>query len=300
MTMEVSAIYKERWSDKLKLRLQSRGNMLSGTVSPPIQIDANKFYFLRTGKLNASKWAGRGHAVVRQGSDEDRLEIESSEWDCPYELYDRDKWLTAAGEEQARQEQAANALGRTADQIIYDEIMAADIPNENIIGDYSSGLTPYMLLEAETRLFEQFTPNDGKIYAPLAPRQYERLSTFKISASSDWIGGDLPLTKMTKVRSYGNLNCFMMEQDLVARYTTTVAGAKQLRCRFWHKECVGAGYVGQQLRVEWKREGDYKRWLVIHTLDGAAKVIEPNGIVELRLKADAPIEPEVLLTRAAA
>lgn len=300
MTMEVSAHYRSRWDTKVRLRLQSKGNMLDGTVMPPMRIDVDadstsKFYFLRSGKLNTAKWPGRGHAVIRQGSQDDTVDVASSEWDCPYELYDRDKWLTAAGEEQTRQQQASNALGRTADAIIYDEIMNATIPSENIIGDYTKGLDPYMLLEGEAKLFEQFTPNDGGIYMPIPARQYQRLSTFKISANSEWIGGDLPLTKRTKSRTYGNMNLFQGEQDLFTKYIN----GTQLRIRVWHKECVGAGYTGERLRTEWKREADFKRWLVIHTMDGAAKVIEPNGILEFRLKADALIEAEVQKTQAA-
>lgn len=299
MSMEVSAHYRSRWDTQVRLRLQSKGNMLEGTVMPPMRWDVHadqteRFYFLRSGKLNTSKWPGRGHAVTRQGSSDDTVAAASEQWDCAFELYDKDKWATAAGEEQTRQNQASNAIGRTADSIIYEKIMAATIPTENVIGDYSKGLDPYMLLEAEAKLFEQFTPNDGGIYFPCPARQFQRLSTFKISASSDWIGGDLPLTKRTKARTYGNINLFQGEQDLFTPYIAST----ELRVRIWHKECVGAGYSGERLKTEWKREAEYKRWLVIHTIDGGAEVIEPNGIVELRLKADALIEPEVQKTQA--
>lgn len=295
MTMEVSAHYKKRWDTKVRLRLQSRGNMLEGTTIAPMRIDAEKFYFLRSGKLNTQIWAGRGHEISVQGSDDDTIEISSQEWDAAYYLYDRDKWLTAAGEEQTRQDQAGNAIGRRADQITYEEIMAATIPAENIIGDYSSGLTPQLLLEAETKLFEQFTPNDGGIFAPLPPRQYQNLSNYKQWASQEWTGGDLPLTKMTKRKTFSSSHCFMGENDLFTPYITN-AGAN-IRIRFWHKECVGAGYTGERLRTEWIRQGTFKRWLVNHTIDGAAKVIEPNGIVELRLKANVAMESEIQRTK---
>lgn len=296
MTMEVSAHYKKRWDTQVRLRLQSRGNMLEGTVMPPMRIDAEKFYFLRSGSLTTTPWAGRGHEINVQGSDDDTIEIDSSEWDAAYYLYDRDKWLTAAGEEQTRQQQAGNAIGRRADAIIYSEIMAAIIPAENIIGDYSSGITPQLLLEAETKLFEKFTPNDGGIFSPLPPRQYQNLSNFKQWANSEWTGGDLPLTKMTKRKTFSSSHVFQGEQDLFTPYITN-SGAN-LRIRFWHKECVGAGYTGERLKTEWIRQGTYKRWLVNHTIDGAAKVIEPNGIVELRLKADIAMESEILRTQA--
>lgn len=301
MTMEVSAHYKSRWDTQVRLRLQSKGNMLEGTVMPPMRWDIHadqteRFYFLRSGKLNASKWAGRGHEIARQGSQDDTVPAASEQWDCAFELYDKDKWATAAGEEQARQQQAGSAIGRVADAMIYKAIMDATIPTENVIGDYTKGLDPYMLLTAEAKLFEQFTPNDGGIYFPVPARQYQRLSTYKISANSEWIGGDLPLTKRTKARTYGNINLFQGEQDLFTPYVTNTT---ELRVRIWHKECVGAGYSGERLKTEWIREGTYKRWLVNHQFDGGAVAIEPNGIVELRLKADALIEAEVIKTQAA-
>lgn len=295
MTLEVEAHYRERWDDRVRLRLQARGNRLKGTVMPPVRIDAEKFYFLRSGELNTSKWAGRGHAVNVQGSNDDRVEISSDEWDAPYHLYDRDKWKTNASEEQTRQNQAGNAIGRQADAIIYDAIMAETLPADQIVGDYTTGITPYMILEGETKLFERFTPNDGGIYCMMPPRQYERMPTFKIAGSSDWQGGDLPLTKMAKHMTFSSAHLFMGEQQHATKYT---ANTTELRFRMWHKECVGAGYVGQQVRTEWVRQGDYKRWLVIHTLDGAAVVIEPKGIVEFRVLANAPIEDEVQRTLA--
>lgn len=299
MTMEVSAHYRSRWDNQVRLRLQSKGNMLEGTVLPPMRIDVaadqtERFYFLRSGKLNTTKWGGKGHSVDFQGSDDDTVDIASEEWDCAFRLYDKDKWATAAGEEQTRQQQASNAIGRRSDRFIYDAIMSAALPPENIIGDYSTGIDPYMLLEAEAKLFEHFTPNDGGIYAPIPSRQYQRLSTYKVSANAEWIGGDLPLVKRTKARTFGSLNIFQGEQDL---FTPYIAGS-QIRIRIWHKECVGAGYSGQKLRTEWEREAKFKRWNVIHTIDGAAKVIEPNGVVELRLKADALIESEIMRTKA--
>jgi hypothetical protein len=291
--MEVSAHYRTRWDTQVRLRFQSRGNMLQGTVMPPVRIDGEKLYFLRSGKLESTKWGGRGHAVHRQGSVDDKVEITSEEWDVAYELYDRDKWMGVPQEEATRQQQQANALGTRVDQIIYQAVMTPSLPGDQIIGDYSTGLTPYMLKQAEAKLLQKYTPNDGGIYAPIPPWQYGRLETFKIFANADWIGGDLPLTKRTKMRTYGSLNCFMFEQIHADEYTAT----NQLRFRIWHRECVGAGHVApEQMRHEWKREGDYKRWLVMHTLDGGATVVEPDGIVEFRVAADAPIEDEIQRT----
>ncbi|MGE3914056.1 MAG: phage capsid protein [Hyphomicrobiaceae bacterium] len=297
MTMEVSAHYRTLWDTQVRLRFQSRGNMLAGTVMPPVRISGEKMYFLRSGKLGSTQWGGRGHAVQRQSSTDDKVEITSQEWDTAYELYDQDKWKGVPAEEQARQMQASNALGTRIDRIIYAAVMAQSLPSDQIIGDYSTGLTPYMLKQAEAKLLQKYTPNDAGIYCPIPPWQYGRLETYKIFSSADWIGGDLPLTKRTKRRTYGSLNCFMFEQVHADDYTTST----QLRFRVWHRECVGAGHIApEQMRHEWQREAEYKRWLVMHTLDGGATVIEPDGVVEFRVKADAAIEDEVQRTLAVA
>lgn len=301
MTLEVSAHYRQRWDTQVRLRFQARGFQLRGTVSPPIRIDGEKFYFLRSGTLNSSKWAGRGHAVQRQGSTDDKIEITSEEWDSTYELYDRDKWMGAPGEEQTRQKQAGNALGIRADSIIYSKIMAASIPGGNVIGDYSGGLTPYMLKQAEAILFDNFTPTDGKIYMPVPATQFQRLTTFQVFQDSQWCGvTDNARIKASQGRTYGELNVFQGEKTLFDPYVGTAgpSSGASVRIRVWHSECVGAGHIApEMMRHEWKREGDYKRWLVMHTLDGGSAVIEPNGIVEFRLKADAPIEAEIMRTQ---
>lgn len=302
MTLSVDSIYRQKWADQIRLRFQARGFQLKGTVTPPIRIEADQFHFLRTGTLNASKWAGRGHAVNRQNGAEDKVSITSDEWDCPYELYDRDKWKGVPGEEQARQKQAGNAMGTTADQIIYAAVMGASIPGGNVIGDYSTGLDPYMLKKGEAILFDNFTPTDGKVYFPVPATQFQRLTTYKVFQNTEWAGvTDNPRITSAQGRTYGLMNIFQGEPTLFAPYVGTAgpSGGASVRIRVWHQECIGAGHVApEQMRVEWKREGDYKRWLVIHTLDGGAVVIEPNGIVEYRLKADALIESEIMRTQA--
>ena len=188
MTLSVDALYKQQWDTRVRLRFQARGFQLKGTVQPPIKIEGEKFYFLRSGTLNATKWGGRGQAVQVQNGDDDKVEITSDEWDSAYHLYDRDKWMGVPGEEQARQNQAANALGIKADGIIYSAIMAASIPSENIIGDYSTGLDPYMLKKGEAALFDSFTPTDGRVFMPLPALQFQRLTTYKIFQNSEWLG----------------------------------------------------------------------------------------------------------------
>lgn len=303
MTYEVVPNHvKQAWAAGVRLRFQRHGFQLKGTVMPPVRIEGDKMYFLRSGKLAAKKWAGRGHAVERQGSNDDRIEITSDEWDSTYELYDRDKWMGVPGEEQTRQQQAGWALGSTADDIIYSKIMAATIPSENIIGDYSTGLDPYMLKDAEARLFNQYTPmGPTGIYMPVPAVQFQRLTTYKVFQNAQWLGvADNARLPAAQGRTYGAMNVFQGEKDLFNAYVGTAgpSSGASVRVRAWHQQCIGAGHVApEQMRTEWKREGDYKRWLVIHTLDGGAIDIEPNGIVEFRLKADALIESEIMRTK---
>lgn len=302
MTLEVSAHYRDRWDTNVRLRFQARGFQLKGCVMPPVQILANQLFFLRSGTLNSSKWPGRGHAVNVQGSNDDKVAITSDEWDVSYHLYDRDKWLGVPGEESTRQNQAGNAMGTRADQIIYSQIMAATIPAGNVIGDYSTGLDPYMLKKAEALLFDNFTPTDGRIYMPIPATQFQRMTVYKVFQNAEWVGVQNDRIKASQGRTYGEMNVFQGEAPLFAPYVGTLgpSSGASIRIRAWHQECVGAGHVApQEMRNEWERQGTYKRWQVVHTLDGGATVIEPNGIVEFRLKADATIDPEIQLTRAA-
>jgi len=285
---------KEQWDTQVKLRFQNRGYMLKGTTMPPVRIDGKKFHFLRTAAMEAVAYA-KGDAVSAINPDDDTVEMQSSEWDAPFNLYDWDKTRIAPNEVDARQQQAAAALGRRADRIIYDAVMNAAIDGSQVFGDYTQPFDPYTLLRGMEKLADSDVGTESGVFSPLPSKAFYQCETYKIFANADWQGGDLPLTRMAKHKTFDVANCFILPPHLRKAYTT----GTQLRFRVWVRDAIGAG-ANADLRTEWTREGRYKRWLVNNTIDGVAVPVQTEGIIEFRMKADSTIDKEVVITKEAA
>lgn len=283
--------YKDQWDTQVRLRFQNRGYTLKGTTIAPVKIDGKKFHFLRTAAMEAVAYA-KGDAVSAINPDDDTIEMESSEWDAPFNLYDWDNTRIAPNEVDARQQQAAAALGRRSDRTIYDAVMSAPLDPSQIFGDYSKPFDPYLLMQGLEKLIDSDVSVEGGIFAPMPSKAFYQCKTYKIFANADWQGGDLPLTRMTQHKTFDAANSFILPPHLRKAYTS----GTDLRFRIWARDAIGAG-TNTDLRTEWTREGRYKRWLVNNTIDGVAVAVQSEGIIEFKMKANSPIDQEVTLTK---
>ncbi len=290
MTIEVEQWYKNQWADNVIIRYQNRGFVLKGTTEGPVQIDGDKFYFLRTGQIEAQPYS-KGDAVSGLNPEDDKVEMKSTEWDAAVELYDFDQSRITPNEAQTRQEQCARALGRRSDMIIYDAVMGAQLERDQVFGSYTQPFDPYLFKQGLEKLIDNDVETEVGVFAPLPSLAYSQLETYQIFANADWIGGDLPLTKMVKHKSWDIANCFILPPHLRQKYTS----GTELRFRIWAKSAIGAGH-NDNVRNEWTREGRYKRYLVNHTIDGVAVPLQTAGIIEFQMKADSKIESEIVRT----
>lgn len=288
MSEQVPVWYREQWAQSVIHRYQSKGYVLKGTTEAPVKIDGNKFYFLRTGTIEAQPYE-RGDAVTVLNPDDDKIEMTGAEWDAAVAIYDWDVTRLPVNERQARQEQCVNALGRRSDRIIYDAVMAASLPSGHTFGSYTTPFDPYVFKQGLEKLADNDVPTDMGVYAPLPSLAFAQLETYKIFANSQWVGGDLPLTKMVKHKSWDIANCFQLPPHLRKAYTTNTT---ELRFRVWSRSAVGAGH-NESIRNEWTREGLKKRWVTNHTIDGVAVPLQVEGIIEFRMKADSAIAAEI-------
>jgi hypothetical protein len=288
--------YREQWDKQTIIKFQNRGYVLKGTTAAPLKIEGTKFKFLRTDLMEAQQFT-KGDTVVGLNPDDDTVEMESTEWDAAFHLYDWDVTRLPVAEVDARQQQAANAIGRRADRIIYDAIMAATIDGSQVFGAYTDPFDPYTFLSGLEKLADNDVDTaDGGIFAPIPSKAFYQLKTYKIWSNSQWIGGDLPLKKMVQHQAFDVANAFVLPAHLRKAYT---ANTTEVRFRIWHKSAIGAGH-NQGLRTEWEREAKKKRWFVNHTIDGCAVAVQPAGIIEYRFKLDSPIEDEIQRTQAVA
>ncbi len=287
MTANVPAWYRDQWATDTIIRYQNEGYVLKGTTEEPVDIKGDKFYFLRTGSIEAQEYT-RGDAVPVLNPEDDKIEMQSSEWDAAVSIYDYDVTRLSVNERQARQQQCSMALGRRSDRIIYDAVMGATLPSAQVFGDYTTPFDPYMFKQGLEKLTDNDVPVTMGVYAPLPSLAFAQLETYKIFANAEWSGPDLPLRKMVKNRTWDIANCFQLPPHLRKSYTN----GTELRFRVWCKSAIGSG-SNDKVRNEWTREGLKKRWVVNHTIDGVAVPLQTEGIVEYRIKADSTIESEI-------
>lgn len=295
MTQQVPAWYAEQWAQSVIVRYQNKGYVLKGTTEAPIKIVGNKFHFLRTGQVEAQPYT-RGDSVSVLNPDDDTIEMTSSEWDAAVPIYDYDVTRLPVNERQARQEQCSSALGRRADRIIYDAVMAATLPNTQVFGAYTDPFDPYVYKAGLAKLADADVPTENGVFAPLPTLALTQLETYKIFANTQWVGPNLPNLSMIKKGTWDIANHFHLPPHLRKAYT---ANTTELRFRVWAKSAIGAG-SNDNIRSEWTREGLKKRWVVNHTIDGVAVALQTEGIIEFRMKWDpTAIESEVQRTEAA-
>lgn len=299
MTDQVPAWYKDQWAAQTILKFQNRGYNLKGMTTPPVRIEGKEFHWLRSGVVDAVPYA-RGDTVQGLNPNDDEVKMASSEWDAPFYIYDFDKTRLSVNETDTRQMQAARAIGRRADLIIWDKIMAEALPaGEQTIGHQAvaantAAITPYLLMQGTKVLADADVEFENDVFCPIPAGPWEQLKTYRIFSSSLYVGPELPFVKRSEARTWNGVHWFRAPKYM---YQYTDATNNAYKTRMWSAKAVGAGH-NEDLRNEWERQATKKRWFVNHTIDGAAAVLLPEGMVQFEFLAAATIAPEIIQTHA--
>jgi hypothetical protein len=281
--LQVDAAMKDRWDTRAFYVFQSKGFTLQGTVMPPVDIDGNTFYFIKSGSGEAQPYTV-GDEVRQATSTLDRIPLQSSEWDYADRIFDKNRTKLSVKEEDIYHNNAGWALGRRADKIIYEKFHALAPPVNRIIGDFNTAWDPAKGLQACSALQDADVPWDGMVFCGLPSRAWNQMLTYQVFSNSQWAGPDLAFTKVTDRKTWNGCHWFLLPKHLQKLSTT------QLSFYMWHQSAVGAGYNDSAgIRSEWEREVKRKAWWYQSTLDGAALVLQPEGVIECRMKADSPI-----------
>ncbi len=276
---------KERWDSRVFHVYQAQGFTLRGTVLPPVDIDAKKFYWLKSGTGEATEYTV-GDEVQDSNLDVTRIEVQAKEWDFGGRIYDWNRSRISYREEDQLVQNAAMALGRQADRVIYDKFKATDFNAlGQVVGDFVSAWDPAKALQACDKLQSKDVPWDGNVFCGLPSKAWNQMLTYQVFSNSQWTGPDLPFTKVTDRRSWNGVHWFMLPNHL-----RKLPNATDLTFYMWHQTSTGCGNnEGGNIRTEWERETKKKAWWYQSTIDGACEILQTSGIVECRMKADSAI-----------
>ena len=168
------------------------------------------------------------------------------------------------------------ALGRKAD----DQLITAADGTSNYVGDYSTGITRALFLQAVEALDNNDVPNDGQRYGWLSPRQWAIAMTINEFASSDFVT-DRPFLKGKSGRTWLGIN-WMVHTGLPGKGTTQAVNL------VWHRNALGYGSgMGITADIWWN--GERAAHFVDHMMSGGACLIDTEGVVEVRVNDTATI-----------
>jgi hypothetical protein len=282
--LQVDAAMKDRWDTMAFHVFQNKGFTLQGTVMPPVDIDGNTFYFIKAGGVAEAQSYTVGDEVKQSTASLERIPLISNEWDYADRIFDKNRSKLSINEETVYHNHAGWSLGRRADKIIYEKFHALAPPASRIVGDFASAWDPAKALTACDALQDADVPWDGQIFCGLPSRAWNQMLTYQVFTNSQWTGPDLAFTKVTDRKTWNGVNWFLLPKHLQKKTGTNMS------FYMWHQSAVGAGYNDSAgIRSEWEREVKRKAWWYQSTLDGAALVLQPEGVIECRMKADSAI-----------
>jgi hypothetical protein len=297
MAEQVPQWYQDQWATSVTHRYQADGYLLQGMTMPSVNIVGNTFHFLRTAKVDIQGVWPRGSDAIPLNPNDDTLSITSQRWAAPFELHDFDYTRIPVKEADARQQDAARALGRKADRIIMDALMAITLPAGQIAGSVAPAMTPQILQTGIATMFDNDVPDDGQIFCGIPAVPWEQLKNYRVFANADYIGpSDLPLVNRAEKRTWNGVHCFRLPKHLV-NYKTVSTSNDTWRFRMWHKSALGAGH-NETLKTEWQRFAKSGIWFLNHWFTGACIGLQTEGIYELQVTVGSSINPEVIQTHA--
>ncbi len=174
----------------------------------------------------------------------------------------------------------SSAFARETDDQIIDALDAGATLN---VGDYSTGITRNMALLAREALDDGEVDSDGRVFCGVTPRQWSHLMTIDEFKSADFIGFDnLPYKNVGLEMKLWNRVRWFQSTRLPGVRTTTA------ECFMWHWRSVGHA-IGAEVDITWDWENLMKGWSGAGSMSMNAVVIDPVGVVELRVNDQASL-----------
>lgn len=263
-----------KFNRDVHLMYQQRQSKFRSLVRTDADVMAEKVRFQKLGTLSVTGKARNGQIPIQNP--------EHSYVDCPLidrygavliDQLDLTKLNTAVREGYLYNMSAAFAR-ETDDQII----TAMDVGATTLsVGTYTGGLTRNIALLAREALDDGEVDSDGRVYCAVTPRQWSHLMTIDEFKSADFIGSsNLPWKNVGLEMKLWN-RCYWFQ-------TTRLPGTKTstAECFMWHWRSVGHA-IGTEVDITWDWENLMKGWSGAGSMSMNAVVIDPTGIVEIRL-----------------
>lgn len=261
MSATVTTAFTQQYATEVKAAYQRQGSLLRQMVRNRSVEGAERIYFPKLGKGNATTKA-RHADVVPMGLEHTRVFADMADYYAPEYIDDLDQakvnWTIRSEYASA----SAMALGRQTDQIIIDALAATT----NTTPDAT--LTLDTVTSLSERLTERDVPADNMRFAVINPSTLSELLAITGATSSDFTTQQL-LTTGRAPANWMGFNWIV--------HTGLPAGVKGY---FWHQPSVGLG-VNADIRssVDWVSQK--VAWLVNSWMGMGAVIVDVDGVEEL-------------------
>lgn len=288
MATEMPAWFITQYNKRAMHVFQHKGHMLKGTVTPADRIDGEKAFWRLIGKGEAIDFVPHQNAVpANTGRSTVSAILKTSQYFDDVHEWDSDRAAdpNSTQEREKIYEQGGMALGRKADRDVM-AIFSGSAPTSGsrYISLGASAFSAAAALTMCQRLQAGDIPwGSGEIYCALPSLLWNQFLTAKQVNSSEHVGDDLPLTKMTDSRFWNGVKWFLFpDQFFPVNATDTID------IFLWHKAATGFS-THTDLKTDWQWDNRMTCWNVNMRSKYANVALQPEGLVRLRAPTNTAI-----------
>lgn len=275
MSTSVNQSFIRDYAQDVHQAFQRRGSLMLNSVRRKNNVKGSSTTFQKVGKGVATTKARHGK-ITPMNQDHTPIECTLSDYYAGDYVDKLDEAKTNSDERMVIANGGAWALGRKSDELV---ITAADATT-NFVGDYSTGVTRTLLLQALETLNANDVPNDGQRFGFLTPRQWSAALTIDEFSSSDYVG-DQPWVKAFGARTWLGAT-WMQHTGLNGQ------GTAQAKGMVWHKTAIGHA-SGADIIADFWWNGERAAHFINHMMSQGAALIDADGVVEIRTDDTAAI-----------
>ncbi|MGD9637839.1 MAG: phage capsid protein [Alphaproteobacteria bacterium] len=269
MSENIDKIFTKHFEAEVHTAYQRTGSKLRNMVRTKNNIKGATAVFQKVGKGTASTKARHGLVPV--------MSMDFTPVECNLYDYYAGDWVdsldelkTNVDERQVVAAAGAYALGRKTDELIINALSDAS----NSVGDYSTGISKSLILQAFAKINAQDVPDDGQRFGLVGVNQWNELLNIKEFSDSDYVGEDLPWLNGTESRKWLGI-VWLMHTGL------TLNNTKERDCYIFHKTAVGHA-SGQDVKSDITWHGDHAANFISNSMSQGACLIDNTGIVKIK------------------
>lgn len=267
MSSSVENSFIRLYESEVKAAYQREGSFLRNTVRTREKVEAERIYFPKLGKGEATSKARHAN-VVPMELEHSKVYADMEDFYAPEYIDDLDAAKTNISLRQDYARASAWALGRATDSLIINALDTTN--NSNALSTYNNAteLNFDVITGVSKQLNQRDVPQDMMRYAVISPAALQDLLHLAQATSADYA--------VQKILTTGREPAFWMGFNWIVHtgLPSNVVGY------FFHQPSVGLG-VCQPITTQVDWIAQKVAWLVNSWMSMGATIIDNDGVIEV-------------------